>query len=364
MPSLLATTPRPSLATRRRLVGVDVARAFAFGGMLLAHYAFQGLSDDPGPGWLQAVDDAADGRAAPLFCVVLGLGAGLLASQGTADRSFVIRGLALFLLGLAIWPYQEVVYLILPHYGILLALVPLARRLPTAALLPLAALAFLVPSAVTALRECHGMRGAVQPDSYEALRDVGAVARNLLWTGGYPLVGWAGFVLVGLWLARLDLHDRYVQLSLLFGGVLVMLAQPVLAEARALLGPRDLDAAGGWATFFDGTAHSNRTAWYLLASATAVAVIALCLLVASAPPAERALRALGHLGQLALTAYLVHLVIGEELVWDWQERAAPSLEAQVLVAVGVFLALSVGATLWRSRFRRGPVESALRLVAR
>lgn len=363
MRSPLATRSGPPVVARRRLLGVDAARALAFGGMLLSHYAVAGRGD-PGPGWLQAVDNGADGRAAPLFCVLLGAGAGLLAARGTPDRAFVLRGAALFLLGLAIWPYQDAVYLILPHYGVLLALAPLGRRLPSRALLALAGVAFVVPTAVTAVVEGHRMRSAVQPDSYEALRDVGELARHLLWTGGYPLVGWAGFALVGLWLVRLDLHDLYVQLSLLFGGVLVMLAQPVLAQARLELGPRELTAAGGWATFLDGTAHSNRTAWYVLSSATAVAVVALCLLLVSAPPVERALRPLALLGQLALTAYLVHLVIGEELVWDWQERAGPSLEAQVLVASAVFAALTVGAALWRSRFRRGPLEWALRLVAR
>ncbi|MGI8810800.1 MAG: hypothetical protein ACR2KK_23755 [Acidimicrobiales bacterium] len=60
-----------------RLAGIDAARALAFGGMLLAHFAASRRPTDPG--WLKAVDNAADGRAAPLFCLLLGVGAGLLA---------------------------------------------------------------------------------------------------------------------------------------------------------------------------------------------------------------------------------------------------------------------------------------------
>lgn len=368
----VATSPARARGRTRRLVGIDVARALAFGGMLASHYAFprrlpeaDGTGATSGdPGWLQGLDAAADGRAAPLFCVVLGVGAGFLARAGARDHTFVLRGLALFAIGLAIWPYQEAVYLILPHYGLLLALVPLWRRIPTAWLLPAAAVAFVVPSLVTAVLDDHRMRSAIQPDSYEALRDVGALARYLLWTGGYPLVGWVGFVLVGLWLARLRLGDQAVQLSLLFGGVLVMLSQPVLASARVELGPRSLDVAGGLATMVDGTAHSNRTAWYVLATATAIAVIAACLLATASPRGERLLWPLAALGQMALTAYLAHLVIGEELVWDWQEASDPSLAAQLLVALATFLSLMVAATLWRRRFRRGPVEALLRAIAR
>ncbi|MPY94336.1 MAG: DUF418 domain-containing protein [Acidimicrobiia bacterium] len=366
--TLVVDTAEPTRArSHRRLAGIDVARALAFGGMLTAHYAFP--RDAAEPGWLRGADAVADGRAAPLFCVVLGIGAGFLAARGTRDRTFVVRGLALLLVGLAIWPYQSTVYLILPHYGLLLALVPIWRRIPTPWLLPLAAVAFLLPTAVTALMDDHLMRSADQPDSYEAMGDWWGMGRNLLWTGGYPLVGWVGFVLLGLWLARQRLGDRLVQLSLLLAGIVVMLAQPLLATAAVELGGLGASAstgtgAGGLASFFDGTAHSNRTAWYVLSSGTAVAVLAACLLVTSVASGARLLRPLVHLGQLALTAYLVHLVIGEQVIWDWQDRSEPSLTTQLLVAGAIYAALAVFATLWRSRFRRGPVEGLLRLVAR
>jgi len=61
-------TPRAPLPPLTpRLVGLDIARGVALSGMLLAHYARSVTTADPG--WLQAFDNAADGRAAPLFCV-------------------------------------------------------------------------------------------------------------------------------------------------------------------------------------------------------------------------------------------------------------------------------------------------------
>jgi uncharacterized membrane protein len=102
----------------QRLDGIDVARALAFAGMVLAHYVGPlGATD---PGWLRGLTRVADGRAAPLFCVLLGVSAGILAARGTPDHLFVARGLLLFALGLLIWPGVDWVYLILPHYGVLL----------------------------------------------------------------------------------------------------------------------------------------------------------------------------------------------------------------------------------------------------
>jgi uncharacterized membrane protein YeiB len=335
----------------RRLVGVDVARALAFAGMLLAHFA---ISRGGAPGWLEAVDDVADGRAAPLFCVLLGLGAGLLLARGRTDATLLGRGAALFVLGLVLWPLVPQVFVILPHYGVLLALVVLLRRLPARALLPAAALAFVVPSLVVAAVGSDDLRSGGQPDTYADLLDVPDVVAGLVWTGGYPLVGWTGFVLVGLLLARLPLADRSVQRRLVVVGAVVGGLQPLAAMAWAR-SSEPLTSA-----LLDSRAHSNQLAWYVLASATAVAVIGACLLVADR--AAALLRPLQRLGQVMLTAYVLHLGIGVWLVWPWHD-GDPSLAAQVLVVVAVLALFVVVADRWVGRGRRGPVEAVLRAVA-
>ncbi|MGH9263793.1 MAG: DUF418 domain-containing protein [Acidimicrobiales bacterium] len=344
----LAAPARPRAATR--LVGIDVARALAFGGMLLAHFA---ATRQPGdPGWLQAVDNAADGRSAPLFCLLLGVGAGLLAGRGTSDLAFVRRGLVLFAVGMLVWPLVDRVYLILPHYGLLLAAFPLARRMPTRWLLPGAALAFLLPSLVVAAVGEQGLRSAGQPSTYGELLDAGAILGQILWTGGYPVVGWAGFVLVGAWLVRQRLDDAPTQRRLLVGGVAVAVTQPLVAAAYSVT---------GW-PFLDSAAHSNQTAWYVLASATAVATVAGFLILARVGPAV--VRPLVPLGQTALTAYLAHLALGQALVFPWRAAADPPLAVQVALVVVVFTAFAVAAAAWLARHRRGPLETVVRALAR
>ena len=346
---MLTELPRSRVETR--LAGIDAARALAFGGMLLAHFAASRRSSDPG--WLQAVDTAADGRAAPLFCLLLGVGAGLLASKGASDGAFVRRGLVLFALGLAVWPFVDHVYLILPHYGILLALFPLVRRLRTRWLLPAAAGAFLVPSIVVTTVGDHGLRSAGQPSTYGELLDAPTVLGGLLWTGGYPLVGWAGFVLVGAWVVRLRLHDARTQWWLLVGSMAVSATQPLAAA-----GHRAFDRS----PFLDSAAHSNQTAWFVLAAATAVAVVAACLIVARR--AARLVHAVVPLGQTALTAYLGHLLVGEVLVFPWLDSSRPTLAVQVMVSLGVFAVFAAGARAWLAKHRRGPLETVVRALAR
>jgi len=343
-----------------RLDGVDVARALALAGMFLTHLVRSYRSSDPG--WLQVVDNLPDGRAAPLFCVLLGVSAGLLVGRGTPDRVLLARGLVIFGLGLAVWPYTHRVFHILAHYGVLLATVPLWRRLADGWLLTVAALAFLAPSSVVAVVSDAQLRMGGQPQSYADLTDVPDLAWNLLWTGGYPLVGWLGFLLVGLWLARQPLRDRVARRRILLVGLAVMLLQPLLSRAHDRVGGRPRRGQPeGVAAFLDTTAHSNRTAWYVVGAAAAVVVLTLCLAVTQRRP--RWSVPLARLGQLALTAYLGHLVLGEEWLWPSYDRTRPSEVRQLLVLAAILVAFAAAATAHLSRFRRGPLEALTRTVS-
>ena len=90
-------------------------------------------------------------------------------------------------------------------------------------------------------------------------------------------------------------------------------------------------------------------------------VLALCLLVTAATAGRwrRARVPLVRLGELALTAHLAHLLVGGCSCGDWNDRTQPSVELQLGVVLLVVAGFAGAAWLWRSRFRRGPVETAL-----
>jgi uncharacterized membrane protein YeiB len=351
----------PASSPTSRLEGLDLARALAFAGMLLAHVAL--TRGGHGEAWVRVLQEGAEGRAASLFALLLGVGAGLLTARGDADVVVVRRGVLLLLLGLVLWPSTPVAFVILPQFGLALALVPALRRLADGHLLAVAGAAFATPSLVRALTVHDHLRSSLGPPSWRGLADVDGVLRAVCWTGAHPLVGWIGFVLVGLSLSRRLPRTRGAALRLAAAGVAVAATQPLWSAARQALGgvPAPGHAAGA-AAFFDASAGSDMLAWYVLSTATALAVVGLCLVLAPRRAPEP-LQPLVQLGQLALTAYVADVALGRGWLWDRLDDARPTRLGELVAVVLVVAACAAVATAWRRRFRHGPLEAALRLAA-
>jgi uncharacterized membrane protein YeiB len=189
--------------------------------------------------------------------------------------------------------------------------------------------------------------------------------RHLFFNGFHPVLPWAAFLLVGLWLGRREMGDARVRRRLIGGG----LAATILAEAASHLLTAwmlarfpDVDPTDIRDLF--GTAPMPPTPLYLLsAGGTAVALITLCLSLSLSRPFTAAnwlLSPLTSTGQMALTLYVAHVVVGMGVL-----EALGLLEGQTLpVSVAsalVFCAAGVAfAALWGRVAKRGPLEWALR----
>lgn len=119
--------------------------------------------------------------------------------------------------------------------------------------------------------------------------------------------------------------------------------------------------------FTDLEPHSGSTAWAIQALCIAIAVLGLCLLLPR--PVQRVLWPVEALGSISLTAYLVHIVLIEDL-WilagndpDAAEQTM-STGAQVALLLGIFGILLVMAVVLRHFWRRGPFEWLLAQLTR
>jgi uncharacterized membrane protein len=366
-----------SVPPRRRLAGVDAARAVALAGMASVHIL--PVLDAGGRETLAGA--VAGGRASALFAVLAGVGVAL-ATGGTrppaagrahagAAAGLLVRGVLVALVGFALVALDPPVAVILAYYGLLFAVATPLLGLRTPALAALAAVWCVAgPVASHVLR---AGRRALPGDQvgFGALAAPGDALRELALTGYYPVLPWVTYLLAGMAVGRADLRSTRVAAWLLGGGA--ALAVAAAAGSAWLLGPGGGAAALGpdLARRRYGTVPTD-TWWWLAVEAphtgtpfdlahttgTALVVLGAALLVARS--ARWVLWPLAAVGALPLTLYTLHVTALALYPPEAAEAAGTSVG--MLFVVHLVAALLIG-VLVRLAGLRGPLEAGVGAVS-
>lgn len=351
-----ATAHTPAGRTGTRLHGVDVARGLAIAGMLTRHVG--PTPTDPAVASAAWFYTRTDGRAAVLFALVAGVGVALLADRHPLrwlGGRMLYRAVWLLPLGLWLQTLDHPVAVILQFYALyFVAVLPFVRRTDATLLASAAGMAMIGPALVLAVR-------VRRPEWVSHLGgDPPNLAVDLLVAGHYPLVTYLVPVLVGLWLGRRALAWRaagrpagpLLTIATVGAGTAVAVAvTSVLLAGAVTPDPR----AVSWIASVDG--HSQMPLWVVAATGSAMAVVALSLLVADRAP--RLLWPAAAFGRLALTVYVGHLLAFDRL--PARVLAADTVAGGVgrvaaIVVLGTALALA-----WLALHPRGPLEELERL---
>lgn len=387
-------TTTPATASRTRLLGVDAARGLALLGMMGTHLVASTTADG-GVSWVYQV---FSGRASALFAVLAGVGLALATGRAQPPRGTDLRAARAGVLaragviaavGLVVGLAPGNIYVILVYYGLLFAVGSLFVGLGARTLAVLAgAWLLLAPVASHLLRQLLvGPPGAPSYDvpSPASLLDPVGLLTGLALTGVYPVLTWTGYLLVGLAVGRMPLARTRTAVGLLATGAVLAVAAPLASAAalRAAGGTRvleeslppswgltDLDRA--LAVFLPGSTPTTSWAWLLVdaphsatpfdllaTSGSALAVLGLALLVASAGPPVRlgaaAPQPVGSLllvplaaaGSATLTLYSLHVLTAGATYAVAGPEGAWALHAVAAVVLGLAL---------REAGSRGPLE--------
>lgn len=370
-----------------RIIGYDLARTVALVGMMLSHL----FVDD------SAVQSVVAGRSSALFAVLAGVSLGLVsgrtrpvtgAERATARGRITVRALGVALLGLILGGLDSGVAVILVVYGVLflLALPFLGLRAP--ALLAWATgWILLSPVALMLLLPRLPATGYAVPGPASITEPLTLLA-DLFVTGYYPALVWLGYLLLGLAIARMDLRSPLRQVWLLLAGV-ALAAVAYVVSSRLVSSPDiradlargydrppslatgGLDGAlaagqygtppreGSWWWLGVWSPHTSSIADVAHTAGTALAVIALCLVLTGLGGrlGRRAWTLVAGAGAIPLTSYTLHIVL-----MTLSRSDAVSLPAVTDPAGQLVLVLGFGLVLAAFGVR-GPLESALRGLA-
>ncbi len=352
------SSERPS-----RLLGLDLARGIAIFGMVLVHFL---LATQSGTAEFHSLT-LLDGRPTALFMLLAGAGITLLARHREAaalKRTTIKRGLFLLAAGflnLILWPGD-----ILRIYGVVFLFTAPLTRLSARVLLALAA-GFMLAFMVWLLAFDYGENWDWATLTYNGLWTPAGLIRNLLVDGFRSVFPWAGVLIAGMALGRLELGHARIQRRLAVGGAALwalahcasyLLLRGALAQPSVAADPgmqQDLQA------LFGTESMPPQLIFLCSAGGFALLIIGVCLMAARRFPGRAILEALAATGQTAFTWYMGHIYLGVLPLYAAGWR--PAREGWALAAgVGYFALLAIISRQLRSRGKRGPLEWLLRRI--
>jgi uncharacterized membrane protein YeiB len=367
MNSSLVEIPRRG----HRILGIDMARSLAIFFMVIENFKNAMGAHDPGPRWLVWFFSHLEGRAAPAFVTIMGVGLALLAhktveSDDSAPRwdctsRVILRGI--FLVAVGVFHYQLWPGDILHFYGFYMALCALVLFRPSWAPLAGAALVMVVAYVINQVfnDEIGWENGYIWYNGY--LTPSGFV-RNTFLNGYHPVFPWTAYALVGMWLAQRPIFGKEGRRRYL----LIFLPITLLSEF-AISYPgflRFFHNPDTGVAFVDGMLRILASKPHLLTmlarELVAISAILICLELADQFRKSRIIESLAATGRMSLTHYLAHtsLVLGPMLLLGILQQ---SRMISFLIACGFFATAVMFSVFYSRWFKLGPLEALMRRVA-
>ncbi len=353
----------------KRIDGLDLARAIAIFGMILVNYVYTmhlGYQGTGEPTWISWLPALIEGRAAPLFIILAGIGVSLMTKKalvthdaallGIRRRTLLRRSLFLFIVGfLHSWIWDPD---IIHFYAFYITIGSLFLLASNRSLLVAAGISALIFPLLYALFD-YRVGWDFSTLTYEDLWSLEGSVRHIFYNGFHPVFPWIAFFFIGMWLGRGVLFEARGRRKILVGALILVVIVHGTAAITQHYAAEDLTVAA-LATVLAIESLPPTPLYVLSASASAIIVIVLSLLLAEQVGDALWLRLLNTTGQMSLSIYLAHILVGlwiaESLGMLYRQPLAIALGYAVLF----FLTSITLANLWRLQCRHGPLEWLMR----
>jgi uncharacterized membrane protein YeiB len=340
-----------------RLIGLDVARYFAFVGMVLVNFdVAMSYGVQSNGGFFNEVIEQLQGRASATFVVLAGIGLGLSSFKRESQTANIIIKRAIFLLILGLLNMSIFEGDILHYYAFYFLLgvffLPFSNRV----LISIIGLLNIV---------FFGMLLTIDYESgwnfeeltYSGFWTIDGFLLNLFFNGFHPVLPWFGFFLLGILLSRALLKERQVQIKMIIWGLVVI----IFSEIMSFIFSGYLISADSELQFLVMTdSMPPMPLYFLAASGSAFLIIGLCLLVSERFRESKIYSLISPAGTQTLTLYILHIIVGLGFI-DALGFTGGQNSSQAFVAAITFCILgTIFAFTWSKCFRRGIFESLMR----
>jgi len=353
---------------KNRIIGFDLARAYAMFGMFIVNFntVFGSHTNHEG---LSGFLNLFNGNSSTLFVMLAGMGVSLMTNRNDytqEDRkniksTITKRSWFLFVLGVAFylwWPAD-----ILHFYGGYMHIAVFFIFLPRK---------YFLYAATTAIIVFHILLAIIPYESgwnfetlmYNDFWTFEGFMRNTFYNGWNSIFPWIAFFFLGMYLGRLNWKENNTPKKVLLIGMTVYLIIFLIQSlASSITQNKDLvfyltaDYLPPFVPFMLGTASFG------------LILISIFIFIGNKFGESKVALILASTGQMTLTHYISHLTLGllflsmitgKTLSYDLL-KAVPSNPIIILAFAAIYFLLSCAFSyLWAKKYKNGPLEMLMR----
>lgn len=355
---------------KKRIIGVDVARALAVIGMILVN--FKMVLGQQGETWLKPFSSLLEGKAAATFVVLAGVGIAFMTNSAVnqnsidkikkAKKRIFKRALFLFVIGLSyivIWPAD-----ILHFYGIYMIItLLLIQSKPKTILYSAIVIVVLYPVLVLLLNYESGWDFTTL--DYVDFWTFNGFFRNLFFNGFHPVFPWTAFMLVGLWFGKQNLtNTSFVKKAAWISLFIFIFIQIISKLAISFLSDGSFTSTEELESVLGTDPMPPLPIYMISGSSISIFIISTCILISRNFENNFIIKALKKTGQLALTFYVAHVILGMGLIEVISDKKLGEHSLNFSITYGLLFSFScvVFAILWTKYKKSGPLEWIMRKV--
>lgn len=352
---------------KKRIVGIDVARAIAIIGMIIVNFKL--AFGEKGQLLIVQFTHLFEGKAAATFVVLAGIGMAFMSNTAilTNDTQklkktklkIIKRALFLFIIGLLYLPVWEAD--ILHYYGIymLFSLLLLTKSAKTILII-----SFLIIFSYPILVFFWDFEIGWNFESltYSGFWTINGFVRNLFYNGFHPVIPWISFMLIGLWFGKQNLNDsKFVKKSLLIS-LLIFIVTQLISYFLIFYFSSNGENTKELGQILGTSPMPPLPIYMISGSSISICIISICILLAKKYEKNFIINALNKTGQLALTFYVAHVIIGMGIV----EVINPTKMGKYTINFSLIYALVFSflcilfAIIWTKQGKTGPLEWIMR----
>lgn len=354
---------------KQRIIGFDLARAYAIFGMFIVNFNFcfgsVWATTEPQGRFLNLFV----GNSTAIFIILAGMGLSLMTNRTDYNyeekkklKSIVLRRswflLALGLLLYSWWPGD-----ILHFYG---------GYMHIAAFLLFVPKRYYLLTAITSIIIFHFLLLIIPIETgwdfstfkYADFWTPLGFLRNTLYNGWNSIFPWIAYFMLGMWLGRLKWQNKVTWKNVFLTGLLFF----IIFQLIRVFAKNNI---------FDDRVFQYIMSEYfpaylpfmVITASFALMVISICMFIGDKFSTNRLVNYLSFTGKMTLTHYVIHTTLGMLLLSRFtgktytgylvSELPTPPIYI-FLFAVFFFILSIVFSVLWSKRFKNGPIETIMR----